>query len=155
MSTITAGIVMYRLRNDQVEVLLVHPGGPFFKKKDTGAWSIPKGIPEKEEELQQAARREFEEETGLTVKEELWPLGTVRQKSGKILHAWAMKGDLPEGYTLKSNFFEIEWPPRSGKRQQFPETDKAEFMPVETARVRIIPAQAPLLERLVEGIFNR
>lgn len=143
---------MYRIRNGLVEVLLLHPGGPFFRNRDNGVWSIPKGIPEKDEALQEAAMREFGEETGIEVKGNLLPLGAIKQKGGKTVHAWAMEGDLPEGYTLKSNFFELEWPPRSGKKQQFPEMDKCEFLPVALAKQKVNPAQIPLIERLEDEL---
>ena len=143
---------MYRFSDTSMEVLLLHPGGPFFRKKDEGVWSIPKGIPEEGEPLLEAAIREFQEETGIIVQGELLPLGSIKQKGGKIVHAWAMEGDLPEGFILKSNFFELEWPPLSGKKQQFPEMDKGEFLPIEPAKKKINPAQVPLIERLEEAV---
>lgn len=143
---------MYRFSDTSMEVLLLHPGGPFFRKKDEGVWSIPKGIPEEGEPLLEAATREFQEETGINAQGELLPLGSIKQKGGKIVHAWAMEGDLPEGFILKSNFFELEWPPRSGKKQQFPEMDKGEFLPIELAKKKINPAQVPLIERLEEAV---
>lgn len=143
---------MYRFSNTSMEVLLLHPGGPFFRKKDEGVWSIPKGIPEEGEPLLEAAIREFQEETGINAQGELLPLGSIKQKGGKIVHAWAMEGDLPEGFILQSNFFELEWPPRSGKKQQFPEMDKGEFLPIDLAKKKINPAQVPLIERLEEAV---
>lgn len=133
----------------------MHPGGPFFQNKNKGVWNIPKGLPEKGEDLQKAAIREFEEETGIKAKGELLSLGTAKQKNGKIVHAWAMEGDLPEGFTFQSNLFELEWPPHSGKKQQFPEMDKATFFPTEAAKEKIIPAQIPLIERLEELVRQK
>lgn len=148
MPLTSAGLLVYRIRNDNLEVLLAHPGGPFFQKKDEGVWTIPKGLPEKGEALEQAAVREFREETGLEVKGELISLGEVKQKGGKLVHAWAVEGDVPEGFLLKSNLFEMEWPPRSGKMSQFPEMDKAEFFSLGEAKVKINPAQITFIDRL-------
>jgi len=142
---------MYRRRDGAIEVLLAHPGGPFFRHRDLGAWTIPKGRPADGEALEEAAAREFHEETGLAVGEPLIPLGDIKQKSGKTVHAWAFEGDLPPGYVLASNAFRVEWPPRSGRLQRFPEVDRAAWFGLEEARRRINPAQAALLERLAEG----
>jgi predicted NUDIX family NTP pyrophosphohydrolase len=153
-ATISAGLLMFVDAGERgVEVLLVHPGGPFFRNKDLGAWTIPKGLPEPGEELRAAAIREFTEETGLPVREPLHPLGEIRQKGGKVVHAWAFAGDpLPAGFQPRSNSFEIEWPPRSGRRQSFPEVDRAELFPLDAARARINPAQLPFLERLASAL---
>ena len=148
---VSAGLLMFRRSaSSGLEVYLAHPGGPFFKNKDDGAWTIPKGeIPEGEEPLA-AALREFEEETGLRVDEssKFHDLGSIRQKGGKTVYAWAAEGDCPAGHYLKSNAFTIEWPPRSGKFQDFPEIDLAEFFPVDLARQKINPAQIAFLDRL-------
>lgn len=142
---------MYRLaRADRtLEVLLAHPGGPFFRNKDDAAWSIPKGAPEAGETLEQAALREFAEEVGLPVEGPLLPLGEIRQKAGKVVHAWAAAGDAPKDFEPRSNLVEIEWPPRSGRRLKFPEVDRAAFFSVEEARRKINPAQVPLIDRLL------
>lgn len=146
---VSAGLLMYRLRDGRLEVLLVHPGGPWWRGKDLGAWSIPKGKIEKDENPLDAACREFKEETGLTPTGPFHELGTVRQKSGKRVHAWAFEGDAdPAGF--KSNTFEEEWPPRSGRMQTFHEIDAAEFFDIPTARAKINPGQVPLLDELEE-----
>jgi predicted NUDIX family NTP pyrophosphohydrolase len=144
----SAGILLHRRGADGVEVLLVHPGGPFWAKKDAGAWSIPKGEHEEGEDARACALREFAEETGSApAPGELRDLGTVRQKSGKVVRAWALEGDLdPE--TVRSNHFEMEWPPRSGRRLQFPEVDRAAWFGLDAARAKINPAQAAFLDRL-------
>lgn len=152
MAVESSGILMYRFHNKTVEVFLVHPGGPFFANKDLGAWSIPKGLPEDGEDFQKAAKREFKEETGVQVKNSLLPLGSIRQKGGKVVHAWATAGDLPVGYEVRSNYFDLEWPPRSGRHQQFPEIDKGGFFSLEAARKLINPAQQEFLERLANKI---
>jgi len=139
---------MFRRRNDQLEVLLVHPGGPFFARKDDGAWTIPKGEAAPGEDLLTRAQIEFEEELGLKPQGEWIELGSIKQKGGKTVYAWAFKGDLPESFEPKSNLFEIEWPPRSGKGKQFPEIDQALFFSEEVARRKINPAQVAFLDRL-------
>lgn len=138
---------MYRVCGGQVEVLLVHPGGPFFRNKDEGHWSVPKGEPEPGEDLLAAARREFREETGLTAIGPLRPLAPITQKGGKAVHAWAFAGDCDPA-AIVSNTFVIEWPPHSGRQATFPEIDRAEFFTLEQARSKIKPAQTPLLEEL-------
>ncbi|MGH9448897.1 MAG: NUDIX domain-containing protein [Terriglobia bacterium] len=143
----SAGILLYRLMGGSLEVLLVHPGGPFWAKKDTGAWSIPKGELWAGEDALAAAKREFEEETGSSPEGTMLPLGTVTQKSGKVVSAWALQGDC-DPKSIKSNSFEIEWPPRSGKKQEFPEIDRAGFFEIEDAKRRINPAQTEFLTRL-------
>lgn len=144
----SAGILLYRVHNRVLEVLLVHPGGPFWKNKDAAAWSIPKGEFTNEEDPLEAALRELEEETGIPVKKSTCtPLTPVKQKGGKLIMAWAMKGNLkPE--EIKSNTFEFEWPPKSGKKQEFPEIDKAGWFTIEEAKEKINPAQAALLDEL-------
>jgi predicted NUDIX family NTP pyrophosphohydrolase len=144
---------MYRRGERGLEVLLAHPGGPFFAGKDAGAWTIPKGEPAEGEELRAAAAREFAEETGLPVREPLLPLGEIRQKGGKTVHAWAFPGDaLPAAFRPRSNTFELEWPPRSGRRQAFPEIDRAELFSLEDARTKMNPAQLTFLDRLLEAL---
>lgn len=137
---------------DIVEFLLVHPGGPFWKNKDAGAWTIPKGEVQPGEDLLIRAQTEFEEEIGITPSGNFVPIGSIKQKGGKTVHAWAFEGDLPHDFELKSNTFEIEWPPRSGKFKEFPEVDRAEFFPEEIARRKINPAQIAFLERLIESL---
>jgi predicted NUDIX family NTP pyrophosphohydrolase len=151
-SNVSAGLLMFRRKVDNVEFLLVHPGGPFWKNKDDGAWSIPKGETESGEDLLTRARIEFEEEVGINPSGNFEPLGTIKQKGGKTVHAWAFEGDLPESFKLHSNTFQIEWPPRSGKFREFPEVDRAEFVPEEIARRRINPAQLAFLERLLAAL---
>lgn len=146
-SKVSAGLLMYRRHDGKLEVLLVHPGGPFFKNRDEGAWSIPKGLVVGDEDLLSAAIREFEEETGLHPRGPFLALRPIIQKSGKIVHAWAFEGDCDPA-RIRSNTFEIEWPPRSGKKQVFPEIDKAEFFDLPTARKKILPAQLPFLDEL-------
>ena len=144
----SAGLLMFRRQaNGTLQFLLVHPGGPFFKNKDTGNWSIPKGEVIAGEDLLTAAIREFEEETGSRPTGDFIQLSPVTQKSGKIVHAWAVEGNI-DPTSIQSNTFEMEWPPRSGKRVAFPEVDRAEFFDLETARTKINPAQASLLDEL-------
>jgi predicted NUDIX family NTP pyrophosphohydrolase len=147
MPKVSAGLLLYRFRDAELQVLLVHPGGPFFRNKDLGAWSIPKGEPDEGEPLLDAAKREFREETGFVVDGEYLELTPVKQKAGKAVHAWALEGDCDPA-ALRSNMFPLEWPPRSGKRVEFPEVDRAEFFGLETAREKINPAQGALLEEL-------
>ncbi len=144
----SAGIVVFKRKDARLEVLLVHPGGPLWKNKDTGAWSIPKGEPEEGEELLSAAQRELREEIGLEPKGDLKDLGSIQQKGGKTVHAWAFEVDADMVVAQVSNSFELEWPPRSGKRQTFPEIDRAEFFSLEEAAIRINQAQRAFLERL-------
>ena len=153
MAKESAGLLMYRIRAGRPEVLLVHPGGPFFAGKDEGAWTIPKGEVEEGEDDLAAARREFEEETGLRPAGPFLPLGSITQKGGKVVHAWAFEGDA-EPATIRSNSFRMEWPPRSGKQVEFAEVDRAGFFGIDEAERKINPAQVPLveaLERLVQG----
>ena len=146
----SAGILLFRRRGGGLEVLLVHPGGPLWAKKDLGVWSIPKGEYDDGEDPQACALREFEEETGSApAPGELVELGEVRQASGKLVRAWALEGDFDPS-TLRSNTFTMQWPPRSGRLQEFPEVDRAEWFTLEQARERINPAQAAFLDRLAE-----
>jgi predicted NUDIX family NTP pyrophosphohydrolase len=154
MAKKSAGLMMFRQRNGVIEVLLVHPGGPLWAKKDVGVWSIPKGEVDQGEDELAAAKREFEEETGLHPQAELLPLGTIKQKSGKLVRAWAYEGDCDRA-SLRSNVFQMEWPPHSGKKQQFPEVDRAEFFGLEEAKRKINPAQAPLLDELERIVTSR
>jgi len=143
----SAGLLMFRRTSGRVEVLLAHPGGPFWARKDAGAWSIPKGEVEGSESTESAALREFEQELGTRPEGKLLPLGEIVQKAGKRVTAFAIEGDLDTA-AIASNGFEIEWPPRSGKRQSFPEVDRAEWFTIAAAREKINPAQAELLDRL-------
>ena len=144
--------MLYRVGGGGLEVLLVHPGGPFWAKKDLGAWSIPKGEYEPGEDPQACALREFAEETGTQLPEsELVELGAVVQKAGKEVTAWAVRGDLDPA-SVRSNRFTMEWPPRSGRRQEFPEVDRAAWFAVDEAREKLVGAQVELLDRLVERV---
>jgi predicted NUDIX family NTP pyrophosphohydrolase len=141
----SAGILLYRKINSQLQVFLVHPGGPFFKNKDAGAWSIPKGEFSDDEDPLVAAKREFREETGQVIDGNFIQLKPVTLKSGKIVHAWAVESDI-DHETIFSNLFEIEWPPKSGKKQSFPEIDRAGWFEVEEARLKINARQLGLIE---------
>jgi predicted NUDIX family NTP pyrophosphohydrolase len=149
---VSAGILLYRSQAGQLEVLLAHPGGPFHAKKDLGAWSIPKGEIEAGEELLDVARREFIEETGHPAPmANAIPLGTVRQRGGKLVHAWALEGDLDPA-AAHSNTFTLEWPPGSGLLEAFPEIDRVAWFDLGEARARLKDAQVPFLDRLVEAL---
>lgn len=154
MAKTSAGLLMYRIRNDQLEVLLVHLGGPFWAKKDEKAWFVPKGELAPGENELDAAKREFREETGLESSGELIPLGTVRHKGGKIVHAWAFQNDCDPS-SIKSNIFTMEWPPRSGNRQAFPEIGRARFFSVRQARTKIHPPEFEFIERLKKICVER
>jgi predicted NUDIX family NTP pyrophosphohydrolase len=146
----SAGILLFRRAGEAIEVLLVHPGGPFWAKKDLGAWSIPKGEFGENEDPLECARRELEEELGTRFElpaEELIELGTVCQRGGKVVHGWAAEADFDPA-TLRSNTFTLEWPPRSGVEREFPEVDRAEWLNLDEARRRINPAQGAFLDRL-------
>ncbi len=149
MSKKSAGLLLFREKSGNLEVLLVHPGGPFWSKKDDGAWSIPKGEFEDNEDPLDAARREFEEETGAPVHGEVMPLGQLKQPSGKIVYAWAVRGDFNPDL-LKSNTFSLEWPPKSGQMQEFPEVDRAGWFKIESAKQKILKGQAGFLAQLSE-----
>ena len=151
-SRVSAGLLMFRRKGGTLEVLLVHPGGPFFARKDEGAWTIPKGEAGPDEDLLTRAQIEFEEELGIQPHGNWIELGSIKQKGGKTVHAWAFEGDLPDSFELKSNTFEMEWPPRSGKLKQFPEIDRADFFGEEVGRRKINPAQIILLDRLRERL---
>jgi predicted NUDIX family NTP pyrophosphohydrolase len=148
MPKLSAGILLYRDRPNGTEVLLVHPGGPFWAKKDLGAWSIPKGLIDPDEDVAAAARREFAEEVGALPAGEPRPLGEFRQPGGKIVVAFALAGDFDPSM-LRSNSFEMEWPPRSGKRISVPEVDRAAWFPLDAAREKLLQGQRPILDALL------
>ena len=151
MAMRSAGILLFRRSGPEPEFLLVHPGGPFWAKKDAGAGSIPKGQIEEEEEPRACAIRELEEELGAAPEldpEQLVELGSIRQRAGKVVEAWAAEADFDPA-SLASNTFAMEWPPRSGRQQEFPEVDRAEWFSLEAAREKILPAQAEFLDRLL------
>jgi predicted NUDIX family NTP pyrophosphohydrolase len=143
----SAGIILYRFTKDQLEVLLVHPGGPFWAKKDLNAWSIPKGEFEEGEDPLESAKREMREETGMEVEGTFIELTPVKQKSGKLVFAWAIKGDF-DPVKIKSNEFEMEWPPRSGEKKKFPEVDKAGWFTTEEGAKKMVEGQIPLIKEL-------
>lgn len=149
-SKTSAGLLMFRSKRGELEVLLVHPGGPYFQNRDEGAWTIPKGEVTEGEDLLARARIEFEEELGFAASGSWLGLGSVKQKGGKIVHAWAFAGELKNDFKVVSNTFEMEWPPRSGKVQRFPEIDRASFFPMAQAREKINVAQTAFLDRLIE-----
>jgi predicted NUDIX family NTP pyrophosphohydrolase len=151
MPKMSAGLLLFREIEGRLEVLLVHPGGPFWARKDDGAWSIPKGELEEGEDPLSAARREFQEETGQAAEGEPIPLEPLRQPSGKTVHAWALRGDF-DPTRLKSSTFSLEWPPRSGRRREFPEVDRAEWFSLETAERKILRGQSGFLRRLREKV---
>ena len=147
----SAGLLFFRRREDATEVLLVHPGGPLWARKDDGGWSVPKGEVEENEDLLAAARREVEEETGARPSGAFIPLPPVRQTGGKVVHVWAVECDFDPA-SLVSNLFEMEWPPRSGRRQSFPEVDRADWFDLETAARKILPSQTIVLQHLRERL---
>jgi predicted NUDIX family NTP pyrophosphohydrolase len=151
MPKIAAGLLLYRRRSSGLEVLLVHPGGPFWARKDLGAWSIPKGEIDPGEDPAAAARREFREETGLDVSDPGLPLGQRKQPGGKLVHIWAAEGDFDPA-RLQSNTFELEWPKGSGRMRTFPEVDRAAWFELPEARRRILPGQAPFLDALTAAL---
>ena len=152
---VSAGLLMYRVKDNTLEVLLAHPGGPFFRNKDDGHWSIPKGEPSDEEsDLLETAKREFEEETGITPSGEFIPLGSIVQKGGKTVYGWAFESDLPKDFVHKCNSFETEWPPHSGKKMMFLEIDKVEFFTADKAKKKIKQAQVKLIENLQDYLGN-
>lgn len=144
----SAGLLLYRIRDEQPELFLAHPGGPFWEKKDDGVWTIPKGLIDPDEDPLTAARREFQEETGHAVDGNFFHLGELKQKGNKIVHAWAVAGDL-DADDIISNTFTAEWPPNSGRFQQFPEMDRAGWFGVAEARRKILPGQEPFIDRLL------
>jgi predicted NUDIX family NTP pyrophosphohydrolase len=147
MPNISAGLLMYRFRDRALEVFLVHPGGPFWGKKDAGAWSIPKGLLDQDEDPLTAAQREFEEETSFKISGRFIPLTPVKLKSGKVVQTWAVQGDCNPS-EARSNTFSMEWPPGSGKEKEFPEIDRAAWFEIKEAKKRINPGQVGLLEEL-------
>jgi predicted NUDIX family NTP pyrophosphohydrolase len=154
MPRISAGLLLFRQHDGQLEVFLVHHGGPFWRNKDLGAWSIPKGECAPGEDALMTARRELREETGFDVDGPFTSLHPIRQAGGKIVQAWAAPADL-EPSRLVSNTFTVEWPPRSGRQQEFPEVDRAAWFPLDDARVRILAGQVPLLDELVTVASDR
>jgi predicted NUDIX family NTP pyrophosphohydrolase len=148
MPKTSAGILAYRFKAKQLQVLLVHPGGPFYKNKDDGVWSIPKGEYDETEDALTVAKKEFHEETGNTIDGKFIPLIPVKIKSGKIINCWAVEAELEQPF-ISSNSFEMEWPPKSGKMQSFPETDKAEWFTINEARKKISPGQSAILDELL------
>lgn len=151
----SAGLLMYRMREDLLEVYLAHPGGPFFRHRDDGHWTIPKGELLPGEALLDAATREFHEETGIESRGHYIPLGSIRQRGGKTVHGWAFEGDLPRGHVHHCNFYELEWPPRSGKWASYPEIDRADFFTLGEARRKMKDTQFPFLDRLVAALRAR
>lgn len=146
----SAGLLLFRRRAGRLEILLAHPGGPFWAKKEAGAWTIPKGEIEGEEDPLQTAVREFVEEIGVGVDvESAYPLGSIQQKSGKTVMAWAVEGDF-DTTALRSNTFSIEWPPRSGRTAEFPEIDRVEWFDPDSARLKLNPAQVPFVDRVID-----
>jgi predicted NUDIX family NTP pyrophosphohydrolase len=155
MAKRSAGLLMYAYKNSDLKIFLVHPGGPYFVKKDDGSWSIPKGLIEDNEDTLATAVREFEEETGLKPEGEFILLGEVTLKSGKVVHAWTFEGKEDNNFLFKSNLFEMEWPPNSGKREKFPEADKFGFFSVEEAKKKINSSQIPLINNLVNYLSKK
>jgi predicted NUDIX family NTP pyrophosphohydrolase len=154
MPKTSAGILLYtRSRDNTLRVFLIHPGGPFFAKKDEGAWSVPKGELGEGEDALAAGRREFEEETGCRLEGTFVPLSPITQKNGKIVLAWAMEGDC-DAEAIRSNTFALEWPPKSGRVQDFPEVDRAGWFTVDEAKKKINPAQAALVDELVSKLTS-
>ena len=153
-SRISAGLVMFRRRGGELEVFLAHPGGPFYVKKDDGCWTIPKGEVELGDDLLPTAIREFEEETGIVIDpgSAFIPLGSIQQKGGKIVHAWAVERDWDDTQPIRSNTFECEWPPGSNRMECFPEVDRAQFFPLTAAKRKIKERQWELVERLVQQL---
>ncbi len=149
---VSAGLLMYRFQNGQLQVLLAHPGGPFFTNRDDGVWSIPKGEPELDESLFETAQREFREEVGLASAGSFIALTPIKQKGGKIVHAWAFEGDCNPSECV-SNMFSMEWPPRSGRQMEFLESDRADFFEVDSAKRKIKDRQVPLIDEL-EAILS-
>ncbi|HET9825233.1 MAG TPA: NUDIX domain-containing protein [Chitinophagaceae bacterium] len=153
MPKFSAGILLYRMKNKQPEVFLCHPGGPFYKTKDDGVWTIPKGEFDNNEDALDAAKREFEEETGQKIQGEFIPLKPIKYKDGrKVVYAWAVKGDI-DAISMRSNLFPLEWPPKSGKYIDVPEVDKGEWFIIETARQKILSSLRPLLDDFIQNVI--
>jgi predicted NUDIX family NTP pyrophosphohydrolase len=155
MAKKSAGLIMYIYKNSDLKIFLVHPGGPYFAKKDEGNWSIPKGSIEDNEDNLATAIREFEEETGLMPSGDFIPLGEITMKSGKVIYAWAFEGKENAEFLYKSNLFEMEWPPKSGKREKFPEADKFEFFSVDEAKKKINSSQILLIDNLIKHLKSK
>jgi predicted NUDIX family NTP pyrophosphohydrolase len=149
----SAGLLLYRCMENTIEFFLVHPGGPFWKNKDIGAWTIPKGELEDEEDALETAKREFKEETGTIIDGNFITLTPVKQKAGKLVYAWAIQGNI-DSEKITSNTFKIQWPPKSGKWVDLPEVDKAGWFSIEESKQKINPAQIPLIDELLELIKN-
>lgn len=154
-SRTSAGLLMFRRGKGGLEVLLAHPGGPYLQPKDDGVWTIPKGEAADGEDLLFRAKIEFEEEVGILPSGDWIEIGSIQQKGGKVVHGWAFEADLPDNFTHRSNSFEIEWPPRSGKLQKFPEVDRVAFFPMAQARRKMKAAQTPFLDRLIDILKSR
>ncbi len=148
-SRISAGLLMYRFRDGDLQIFLAHPGGPLYQRKDEGYWTIPKGEPPAGESLQDAAIREFEEETGIKPHGPFLELGSITQKGGKVVFGWGFAGDHDPEQPIRSNLFDMEWPPGSGRNQSFPEVDRAQFFSLPEGKVKLKSAQWPLVEQLV------
>jgi len=149
----SAGILLYRLSGDGLEVFLVHPGGPFWAKKDEGAWSVPKGLFEDDENPLEAAKREFREETGFDISGDFMALTPLKQPSGKVVHVWTVEGDI-DAASIKSNMFSMEWPPRSGNQQEFPEVDRGGWFTIAQAQVKLLPGQRGFLDELQRKLVD-
>lgn len=145
---VSAGILLYRLSANGPDVFLVHPGGPFWAKRDLGAWSVPKGEVDGDEDLLEAAKREFYEETGAQIEGDFIELAPLRQPSGKVVHVWTVEGEI-DASSITSNTFSIEWPPHSGESREFPEVDRAGWFTLAEARDKLLPGQRPLLDELI------
>lgn len=154
MAKQSAGILVYRLRHSVLEVLLVHPGGPYWKSKDAGAWSVPKGNLEEGEDALQTAKRELQEETGCCIEGDFMPLTSLKQPGGKLVHVWAVEGDF-DVQRFKSNSFRLEWPPKSGQYEDFPEVDRAGWFTIPEAIEKLLRGQRGFLEELLLGIDER
>ena len=154
MSVQSAGLLMFRFRGENLQVLLAHPGGLYWAKKDLASWSIPKGLFDKDEDALDAAKREFNEETGFKSTGVFIELTPLKQPSGKIIHCWAFEGDCDPS-ALKSNTFSMEWPPHSGVQSEFPEVDRAEWFDIKTAKQKILPGQAPFIDQLFQKLRQR
>lgn len=154
-NAISSGLLMYKFDGDELKIFLVHPGGPFFKSRDNGYWSIPKGLVEKDEDLLSTAIREFKEETGIEPIGKFDSLGSVKQKSGKTVYAWSFEYFGDSEIEISSNNFELEWPPNSGKKQSFPEVDDGQLFAVATARIKINAAQEEFLDALERKLKNK